>query len=77
MDIESKLRSITTTIMGDREITTDSHFINDFGADSLDLMELVMAVEVEFGIELSDDDAESMNTFGDTVKLVTEKVSED
>ena len=78
MDIESKLRAITTTIMGAHHTIDDNtHFINDLGADSLDLVELVMAIETEFGIEISDDNAENINTYGDAIKVVTEKLAED
>lgn len=78
MDIEAKLRAITTEIMGaNHTIDNDTHFINDLGADSLDLVELVMAIEMEFGIEISDDDAEKINTHGDAFKLVAEKLAED
>ena len=77
MDIDAKLRAITTSIMGDYPISEDTHFINDLGADSLDLVELVMCIETEFGIEISDDNAENINTFGDAIKIVKDKLSED
>ena len=77
MDIDAKLRAIATSIMGDYPISEDTHFINDLGGDSLDLVELVMCIETEFGIEISDDNAENINTYGDAIKIVKDKLSED
>jgi acyl carrier protein len=54
------------------EITPDSHFIDDLGADSLDTVELVMALEEEFGIEIPDEDAEKIQTVGDVAKYIDE-----
>ena len=56
------------------EVVPDAHFINDLGADSLDLVELVMAFEEEFGIEIPDDVQEQIGTVGDAVKFITERV---
>lgn len=52
------------------KITEEAKFIEDLGADSLDTVELVMAFEEEFGIEIPDDAAESITTFGDAVKYI-------
>ncbi|MDH4261969.1 MAG: acyl carrier protein [Spirochaetia bacterium] len=54
------------------EITPESHFIDDLGADSLDTVELVMALEEEFGIEIPDEDAEKIQTVGDVAKYIDE-----
>ncbi|MDH4200658.1 MAG: acyl carrier protein [Spirochaetia bacterium] len=54
------------------EITQESHFIDDLGADSLDTVELVMALEEEFGIEIPDEDAEKIQTVGDVAKYIDE-----
>ncbi len=54
------------------EISLESSFIDDLGADSLDTVELVMAFEEEFGIEIPDDAAEGISTVGDAVKFVDE-----
>ena len=54
------------------KVTQDASFIDDLGADSLDIVELVMAFEEEFGCEIPDDAAETIQTFGDAVKFITE-----
>jgi len=51
-------------------ITPASSFVEDLGADSLDVVELVMALEEEFGIEIPDDQAEKIATVGDAVKFI-------
>ena len=58
------------------EVKEDSKFIDDLGADSLDTVELVMALEEEFGAEIPDEDAEKLTTVGDAVKYVQEKDSQ-
>ena len=57
------------------EVTPQASFIEDLGADSLDTVELVMALEEEFGIEIPDEDAEKMSTVGEAIKYIEEKVS--
>ena len=52
------------------QIVPSASFIDDLGADSLDTVELVMAFEEEFGIEIPDDAAETIQTFGDAVKFI-------
>ncbi|MGH7864612.1 MAG: acyl carrier protein [Candidatus Binataceae bacterium] len=52
------------------EVTPDSSFIEDLGADSLDIVEMVMALEEEFGIEISDEDAEKIRTVKDVVAFI-------
>ena len=56
------------------KVTEDASFIDDLGADSLDIVELVMAFEEEFGVEIPDDAAETILTVGDAVKYI-EKAS--
>lgn len=56
------------------EITMDASFTDDLGADSLDLVELIMAFEEEFDIEISDEDAEDIKTVGDAVHFLKEMV---
>ena len=52
------------------KVTEDASFIDDLGADSLDIVELVMAFEEEFGVEIPDDAAEQIQTVGDAVKFL-------
>jgi acyl carrier protein len=56
------------------KVTETASFLDDLGADSLDLVELVMAFEEEFGIEIPDDVQEQIATFGDAVKFIKERV---
>ena len=56
------------------KVTQEASFIDDLGADSLDIVELVMAFEEEFDIEIPDDAAEHIQTVGDAVKFISEKL---
>jgi len=56
------------------DVTPDASFVDDLGADSLDTVELVMAFEEEFGIEIPDEDAEKITTVKEAVDYVTEKM---
>lgn len=58
------------------EITLESEFVEDLGADSLDLVELIMALEEEFDMEIPDEDAEKIVTVGDVVEYVKSRVEE-
>ena len=55
-------------------VTLESHFIDDLGADSLDLVELIMGIEEEFNIEIPDGEAEKVVTVGDVVEYIKENV---
>lgn len=55
------------------QVTPDAKFIEDLGADSLDVVELVMAFEEQFDVEVPDEDAEKLLTVGDVVKYIEEK----
>ena len=57
------------------KVTENASFIEDLGADSLDTVELVMAFEEEFGVEIPDDAADSILTVGDAVKFIDEKLA--
>jgi acyl carrier protein len=74
MSIEEKVKGIVVEQLGVQEdqVKTDSSFVDDLGADSLDTVELVMALEEEFGIEISDEDAEKVMTVGDVMAYVEE-----
>ena len=71
-DIEDRVRKIVVDHLGVEEdkVVENASFIDDLGADSLDTVELVMAFEEEFGIEIPDDAAESIQTFGDAVSYI-------
>ncbi|MEW6382212.1 MAG: acyl carrier protein [bacterium] len=77
--IEDRVKEIITEQLGvdEKEVTPDASFIDDLGADSLDTVELVMALEEEFDIEISDEDAEKIITVGDAVNYITENAKED
>ncbi len=76
-DIADRVRKIVVEHLGVEEdkVVDSASFIDDLGADSLDTVELVMAFEEEFGIEIPDDAAESIQTFGDAVKFISEKAA--
>jgi acyl carrier protein len=69
---EEKIIIIVADKLGvDRaEVTPDAVFIDDLGADSLDLVELIMAMEEEFGFEIGDEEAEKLRTVGDVINFV-------
>ena len=75
MALEEKVKSIIAEQLGVKkeEVTEQSKFIDDLGADSLDTVELVMALEEEFGIEIPDEDAEKMGTVGAAIKYIESK----
>ena len=77
MAVADKVKSIIVEQLGvdEEEVTADASFVDDLGADSLDTVELVMALEEEFGIEIPDEDAEKMKTVGEAVRYVEEKAS--
>lgn len=60
----------------ENEISMDSSFIDDLGADSLDIVELIMALEEEFDMEIPDEDAEKISTVGDVVEYIKTKVED-
>jgi acyl carrier protein len=74
-DIESRVREIIVNELGVEasKVTREASFVEDLGADSLDTVELVMAFEEEFELEIPDEDAEKMATVGDAIKYLEEK----
>jgi len=70
--IFEKVREIIADQLGvdEEEISSDARFIEDLGADSLDLVELIMALEEEFDLEILDEDAEKISTVGDAVEYI-------
>jgi acyl carrier protein len=75
-DLQDKVKDIIVEELGvEREkLTTEASFMEDLGADSLDTVELVMAFEKEFNIDIPDEDAEKMRTVGDAMNYLREKV---
>ncbi len=78
MTIPDKVRNIIAEQLGVKpeEVTPEAKFIDDLGADSLDTVELVMALEEEFGIEIPDEEAEKLITVGDAVRYIGEKAGQ-
>ncbi len=76
-DIADRVKKIVVEHLGVEEakVTDNASFIDDLGADSLDTVELVMAFEEEFSVEVPDEDAEKLQTVGDVVKYIEEKTT--
>jgi acyl carrier protein len=74
--IEERLRRVIRTELGveDAQIKRESSFTEDLGADSLDATELIMAIEEQFEIEIADDDAEKLTTFGASLDYLAKHV---
>ena len=72
-DIAERVKKIVVEHLGVEaaQVKEDAKFIDDLGADSLDTVELVMAFEEEFGIEIPDDAAEKIQTVGDAINFIT------
>lgn len=72
MSIIDKVKSIIIEQLGVEpdEVKMESSFVDDLGADSLDIVELVMALEEEFDLEIPDEDAEKIRTVGEAVKYI-------
>jgi len=63
--------------VSESEVVPEAKFIDDLGADSLDIVELVMALEDEYGIEIPDEDAEKIETVGDAIKYIEEHMKKE
>ena len=79
MELEQRVSEIIVEQLGVSrdDIEAESSFIDDLGADSLDIVELVMAMEEEFGVEISEEDSEKLQTFGDAVAYLKERLEAD
>ncbi|HEY8493808.1 MAG TPA: acyl carrier protein [Myxococcota bacterium] len=77
MGLEERVAEIIAEQLGvsKEEVVPEASFIDDLGADSLDIVELVMAMEEEFDIEIPDDDAEKIQTIGDAIAYVRERAA--
>jgi len=77
MSVEEKVKNIIVEQLGvDMEsVTPEASFIDDLGADSLDIVELVMTMEEEFDLEIPDEDAEKIKTVNDVINYIKAKVN--
>ncbi len=75
MGVAEKVKEIIAEQLGvgEEEVIAEASFVNDLGADSLDTVELVMAFEEEFDIEITDEDAEKIQTVQDAVRYIMER----
>jgi acyl carrier protein len=74
-DVEVKVKKIISEQLGvpEGDVKPEASFVNDLGADSLDTVELVMALEEEFGVEIPDEDAEKIATVGNAIDYIKAK----
>jgi acyl carrier protein len=79
MAVEDKIKGLVAEQLGvaEDEVTPEASFTDDLGADSLDIVELVMAIEEEYGIEIPDDDAEKIQTIQDAITYIEERTQKD
>jgi acyl carrier protein len=75
-DVAAKVKSIIIEKLAvdENEVTPTASFTNDLGADSLDIVELIMEFEKEFGVSIPDEDAEKMMTVGEAVAYIEEQI---
>lgn len=75
MSVAQEVKEIVVEQLGvdPAQVTDDASFIDDLGADSLDTVELVMALEEKFGLEIPDEEAEKITTVGQAIKYIGEK----
>ncbi len=75
MSVAEKVKEIIVDQLGveEKEVTPEAKFVEDLGADSLDLTELIMAMEEEFGVEISDEDAQQILMVKDAVNFIEKK----
>ncbi len=78
MSIEKRVKEIIVEQLGvnENEVAPEAKFVDDLGADSLDLVELVMALEEEYNIEISDEEAEKILTVGDAIDYIQAHVAQ-
>ncbi|HOE16546.1 MAG TPA: acyl carrier protein [Syntrophorhabdaceae bacterium] len=78
MTVTEKVKKMIVDQLGvsESEVMPEAKFIDDLGADSLDIVELIMALEDEYGIEIPDEDAEKIETVGDAIRYIEEHMTE-
>jgi acyl carrier protein len=76
--IEERVKKIVVEQLGvkEEEVSNDSSFVDDLGADSLDTVELVMALEEEFNVEIQDEEAEKITTIQQAITFIDSRVGE-
>lgn len=79
MDVMEKVKKIVVDQLGVEEdkVVPEASFTDDLGADSLDLVELIMALEEEFGMSISDEEAQKIRTVGEAVDYITANYTEE
>jgi acyl carrier protein len=77
MTVSEKVKKMIVDQLGvsESEVIDEAKFIDDLGADSLDIVELIMALEDEYGLEIPDEDAEKIETVGDAIKYIEEHLA--
>ena len=75
-DVRDKVKQVIVEQLSvnPEEVTDDASFIEDLGADSLDIVELVMELEEQFGVDIPDEDAEKISSVGEAIKYIEEKI---
>jgi len=78
MSTDKKVKEIIVEQLGvnESEVKPEAKFVDDLGADSLDLVELVMALEEEYNMEITDEDAEKIQTVGDAIEYIKSHISQ-
>ncbi len=78
MTVTEKVKAMIVEQLGvsEAEVVPEAKFIDDLGADSLDIVELIMALEDVYGIEIPDEDAEKMETVGDAIKYIEQRLAD-
>ena len=76
-EISSKVKAIIVDklVIDESEVTDESNFMSDLGADSLDTVELIMEFEKEFDLQIPDDEAEKITTVGQAIEYITSRIS--